>query len=99
MAENAAPPAKTEEKRSWADEESDEEKEAAAPPSQAADEAQPSELKKIESLSISDGKDSGDRLLDDPDDSEIKAVRLRIIVLDIVQSDVRVFELFYSDWV
>ncbi|CAL9120959.1 unnamed protein product [Musa acuminata var. zebrina] len=74
MAENAAPPAKTEEKRSWADEESDEEKEAAAPPSQAADEAQPSELKKIESLSISDGKDSGERLLDDPDDSEIKAV-------------------------
>ncbi|RRT76358.1 hypothetical protein B296_00030175 [Ensete ventricosum] len=80
MAENAVPPVKTEEKRSWADEE----KEAAAPPSQAADEAQPSELKKIESLSISDGKDSGECLLDDPDDSEIKAVRLRIIVFDIV---------------
>ncbi|CAL9093939.1 unnamed protein product [Musa acuminata var. zebrina] len=84
MADSAAPPAKAEEKRSWADEESDEEQEAAAPPSQAADEAQPSELKKIESLSISDVKDGGDRapedsdgggrLLDDPDDSDIKAV-------------------------
>ncbi|WOK97199.1 DEAD-box ATP-dependent RNA helicase 38-like isoform X1 [Canna indica] len=83
MAESDPPTLKTEAKLSWADVQSDEEKEASAEPPKAADEAQTSELKKIESLSISDGKDDGNRaadvpdgghLLDDPDDSDIKAV-------------------------
>ncbi|WOK97200.1 DEAD-box ATP-dependent RNA helicase 38-like isoform X2 [Canna indica] len=62
---------------------SDEDKEASsAQPPKSADEAHPSELKKIESLSISDGKDGGNRaadvpdgghLLDVPDDSDSKA--------------------------
>ncbi|KAJ6853281.1 DEAD-box ATP-dependent RNA helicase 38-like [Iris pallida] len=66
---------RTEEKKSWADEA---EEEAASTSVAAASADQPEELKKIEALSISDEKeeekkDAGGRLLEDPDDSEIKA--------------------------
>ncbi|XP_042433549.1 DEAD-box ATP-dependent RNA helicase 38-like [Zingiber officinale] len=80
MADSESATTKTEPKLSWADVESDEEKEASALSSEAA---VPSELNKIESLSIADVKDGenqaadvpdASRLLEDPDESDIKAV-------------------------
>lgn len=83
MADSESAPPKTEAKLSWADVESDEEKETSAASSSKA--ADPSELKKIESLSIADAKDGevpapgvpdASRLLEDPDESDIKAVNI-----------------------
>ncbi|PKA64650.1 DEAD-box ATP-dependent RNA helicase 38 [Apostasia shenzhenica] len=78
---------KTEEKRSWADEESEEETISTAnPPPDGNEDSERLDLKKIEVLSITEDKgkdkddvkdvdkDGGVGLLDNPDDSDIKAV-------------------------
>lgn len=74
MADSSSSSAATttaEERRSWADEAADEE--AAAAAAATSSEADASALDQIESLTISDGDPS--RLLHDPDDSQIEAVR------------------------